>query len=97
MYDGIVQELIECIIENLDMKDGVSLLKDIIEKLENDPTKFRLDLKNALEDYCEENNFCKDCCEFAEPNTYNEPRPYGDTYVNEERCEMVCLECGKVI
>jgi hypothetical protein len=99
MYNSNIKELIELVadIASESRLDGVELLKDLVESMENYPTTFINLFKNMLSDYCVEHEICNDCVKYGELTRHDEMRDYGDTHCVEEIRELVCPECGKEV
>ena len=96
MYDSEMYQLVEDMIGLNGVKDGIGLLVELCDKYKEDPKQFLLQLKNVINDACEDKYYCYKCEEFAEPKTHKDPRDYGDTVVYETICEMKCPKCGKL-
>jgi hypothetical protein len=97
MYSGAISALVESVVSQNGMKDGIELLKEVLAEGRLDFVRLVIDLGNAVEDMCLEKSFCYGCVEYAEPRKEKEGRPYGDSIVEEDVIYMVCPICGEEI
>lgn len=95
MYNDLFQQVISDVTESNGIKDGINMLKELVNEGFDDPIKFINDFKKALEEVCVEEGVCYDCVEYTLPKNNRRIKKYDNTYEVEEVMDIVCGECGK--